>query len=102
MNKPSGSKKRRRVRLKRNDFIFLLICIFVFGGFLYTVFGQEKSLSDIRKNIADNEKRISVLEEEYKDLEETEAKNSGDEFYEEKARDEGYIREDEVLFVVGN
>ncbi len=102
MSKPSVRKKRRRIKLKRNDFIFLAVCILVFGGFLLTVFGQEKNLSGIRKDIAENEKQIATLKEEYELLEENEAKNSGDEFFEAKAREEGYIREDEVLFVVGN
>jgi len=102
VSKPSVRKKRRRIRLKRNDFIFLAVCLLVFGGFLLTVFGQEQKLSEIRHDTAEQEKQVAALEEEYEILEEEEAKNSGDEFFEAKAREEGYVHEDEVVFVVGN
>ena len=42
------------------------------------------------------------MEKEYEVLKEKAKYNSTDEFYEDKARDEGYVREDETVFVVGN
>lgn len=102
MSKPSVRKKRRRIRLKRNDFIFLVICILVFGGFLLTVFGQEKDLSRIRKENAEGKRQIAALEEEYEFYEEQEEKNSGDKHIEEELHEEGYLHDDEVLFIMGN
>ena len=102
MSKPFKHKKRKRNKLKRNDFIALAVCALVFGGFLCTVFGQEQNLSTIRKEQISLEEEIAIKKEQLRLLEEKEEKNSGDEFYEEKARDEGYVREDETLFVVGN
>jgi len=99
---PSRKKSRRKIRLKRNDFIFLAVCLFVLGGFLCTVFGQEQSLSRIRKEINNNEKEIALKEEEYEILTEEEEKKSGDEHIEDILRKEGYVRENEILYVVGN
>jgi hypothetical protein len=74
----------------------------VFGGFLYTFIVQEKTLSDIRKQQAYYDEEIVIKEGELVEAEEKAAHSSSDRFYEDKVRDEGYIRDDETQFVVGN
>ena len=43
-----------------------------------------------------------LKQKEYDRLEEKAQYSSSDKFYEDKARDEGYVREDEIVFIVGN
>jgi len=102
VRKTSIRKKLKKIKLRKADFVSIIACVLVFGGFVYTIYGQEKDLSRIRENRSEVEQKTASLEEEYNMLKDKEAKNSGDEFYEAKAREEGYLREDEILFVVGN
>ena len=102
MKKLLKRKTRKKRKLTRNGLIYLLIGVFVFGGFLATVIGQEITLSDLRKEQAYFEKENAAKEAELEIAERDEAYSSSDEFYESKAYDEGYVREGEVQFVVGN
>lgn len=102
MKKPLNRKTRKKRVWTRESIIYLVICILVFGGFLYTFIVQEKTLSDIRKQQAYYDEEIVIKEGELVEAEEKAAHSSSDRFYEDKARDEGYIREDETQFVVGN
>ena len=95
-------KNQKRRKLNRNDFIRLTLFILVFGGFFYTLFTQQLTMADIRRQQAQCEEEIAAKQAQYEILEEKAKNSSSDEFYEEKARDEGYIREDETQFVVGN
>ena len=102
MAKPLNRGNRKKRELNRNDFVLLAIFILVFGGFFYTLFAQQLSLADIRREQARCEEEIAAKKQQYEILEEKAKHSSSDEFYEEKARDEGYIRADETQFVVGN
>ncbi len=102
MRKFFKRKTRKKRKLTRSSLIYMLIAILVFGGFLVAVIGQENTLSDIRKEQAFYEQENASKKEELAEAEKDEAYSSSDEFYENKARDEGYVREDEVQFVVGN
>ena len=102
MKKPLNRKTRKKRVWTRDSIIYLVICVLVFGGFLYTFIVQEKTLSDIRKQQAFYNEEIVIKEGELAEAEERAAHSSPDKFYEDKARDEGYIRDDETQFVVGN
>lgn len=102
MKKFLKRRTRKKRKLSRNSLIYMLVGILVFGGFLVACIGQGSTLSDIEKEQAYYEKENASLKEELEAAEVDEAYSSSDEFYENKARDEGYIREDEVQFIVGN
>ena len=72
------------------------------AGFLYTLISQQITLANIRRETAECTKQIAVKEEEFSRLKERAEYNSTDEYYEQKARDEGYVREDETVFIIGN
>ena len=93
---------RKRRKFSRGDYIRLVTLILIIGGFLYTLAAQQLRLISIRRETARCEQEIALKEKEYERLEEKANYSSSDRFYEEKARDEGYIREDETQFVVGN
>ena len=101
MNKAAKKGQRRR-NLTRSDCIRLAAFILIIGGFLYTLAAQQLRLISIRRETAKCEEEIALQEKEYERLKEKANYSSSDRFYEEKARDEGYVREDETLFVVGN
>ena len=102
MKKPLNRKTRKKRVWTRDSIIYLVICVLVFGGFLYTFIVQEKTLSDIRKQQAFYNEEIVIKEGELAEAEERGAHSSSDKFDEDTARDEGYIRDDETQFVVGN
>ncbi len=100
------SVARKRVHKKRkytrNDYIFLAVCILISGSLLYVLTAQQFQFISIRKETARCNEEIVLQQKEYERLKEKAAYSSSDRFYEEKARDEGYVREDETLFIVGN
>ena len=70
--------------------------------FLYILIAQQVRLVSIRKETARCQEEIAIQEKEYQKLEEKAAYSSSERFYEEKARDEGYVKENETIFIVGN
>ncbi len=100
--------KKRSARLKKNAastksyYIRLAVGLFVVGAFLFTMASSQLRIIDIRRETAQCREEIAQRREEYESLKEKAKYNSSEKFYEDKARDEGYIREDETLFVVGN
>ncbi len=99
MVKKSTRKKKKRTR---TDYIRLAIWGLIIGGFLYTLVSQQLRLSSIHRETEQCKQQIALQEEEYDKLSKKAEYNSSDEFYEQKARDEGYVRSDETVFVVGN
>ena len=97
--KRSAKKRKKRTR---SDYIRLIVCFLVIGGFLYTLASQQLRLISIRRETAQCEKEIALQEKEYERLKKKAEYSSSDEFYEEKARDEGYVRDSETVFVIGN
>ena len=102
MKKPLKRKNRKKRELNRKDFLIMAAFVVVFGWFFLTLFSQQFNIADIRRQRAQYEEEIAAKKEQYEILEEKAKHSSSDDFYEEKARDEGYIREDETQFVVGN
>lgn len=92
----------RKKKKTQSYYLKLAVCFLIIAGFLYTLVSQQLRLISIRQETAQCEREISSMEKEYDVLKEKAKYNSTDEFYEDKARDEGYVREDETLFVVGN
>ena len=86
----------------RSGYLRLLVSILIIGGFLYTLTAQQFRLVSIRKETARCNEEIALQKKEYEKLKEKAAYSSSDRFYEEKARDEGYVRENETVFIVGN
>lgn len=102
MGKVAKRKIHKKRKFTKSDFIRMTVCILIVGGFLYTLAAQQVRLISIRKETAQCKEEIALKEKEYKRLEEKANYSSSDKFYEEKARDEGYVLDDEILFVVGN
>ena len=102
MRSVAEKRMHKKRKLTRNDYVLLSICILIFASFLCTVTAQQFRLISIRKETARCQEEIALQEKEFERLKEKAAYSSSDRFYEEKARDEGYIREDETLFIVGN
>mgnify|MGYP000167625859 CR=1 FL=1 len=98
-------KKRSRrfnVKNKKSYYIRLAVGLFIVGAFLFTLASQQLRIIGIRRETAQCREEIAQRKEEYARLKEKAKYNSSDKFYEDKARDEGYVREDETVFVVGN
>ena len=93
---------RKRAKRSRNDYIRILVFCLLIGGFLYTLVSQQINLISIRRETAQCKKEIAVQKDKYSRLKEKAEYNSSDEYYEDKARDEGYVRSDETVFIVGN
>ena len=102
MSETAKRQVQNRRKLKQLSYIWLTVCILIIGGFLYTLAAQQLRLIEIRRETKRCQEEIALQEKEYERLEKKAEYSSSDKFYEEKARDEGYIREDETLFVVGN
>ena len=102
MEKATKKASVKKKKLKRNDYIRIAVCCAVVCGFVYTLISQQIRISAIRQETKECLSEIEKQEQKYSQLKEKAKDNSTDKFYEEKARDEGYIRADETQFVVGN
>ncbi len=102
MRETSKSSVRKQKKKTHSYYLRLTVCFLIIAGFLYTLVSQQLRLISIRRETAQCEREISTMEKEYDVLKEKAEYNSTDKFYEDKARDEGYVREDETVFVVGN
>lgn len=80
----------------------IAICLVITIAFVCTLISQQVRLVSIRRETEECRKEIEAQKEEYSILKEKAKNNSSDDFYEKKARDEGYVREDETVFVIGN
>lgn len=98
----SKNPVRKQKKKTHSYYLRLTVCFLIIAGFLYTLVSQQLRLISIRRETAQCEREISAMEKEYDVLKEKAKYNSTDEFYEDKARDEGYVREDETVFIVGN
>ena len=102
MSSAAKRKVHKKREYTRSGYLRVLISVLVIGGFLYTLTAQQFRLISIRKETARCNEEIALQEREYEKLKEKAAYSSSDRFYEEKARDEGYVRENETVFIVGN
>ena len=102
MSSAAKKKVHKKRKFTRGDYLRLTVCILIIGGFLYTLAAQQLRLISIRRETSRCKDEIVLQEKEYERLKEKAAYSSSDRFYEEKARDEGYVLEDETVFIVGN
>ncbi|MBR1970905.1 MAG: septum formation initiator family protein [Clostridia bacterium] len=102
MQKAAKKTTVKEKKMQKNDFMRVVICCVVVCGFIYTMISQQIRISAIRNETEACEREIAKQEQIYAELKEKAKDNSTDEFYEEKARDEGYVRSDETVFIVGN
>lgn len=102
MKKSLRRKKTKKLKLRRSDILFFAVCIVVFVGFFCTVIAQERTLADIREEKAAGEKEIAALTQQLEVLSREEEYKKSEKFIEDMIRDEGYVREDEILFIEGN
>lgn len=102
MKRAEMKSVRRQRKNTRGYYVRVAVCVLVIGGFLYTLAAQQIRLMNIRSETARCEEEIALQEKEYERLKEKAEYSSSDKFYEEKARDEGYVLENETVFVVGN
>lgn len=99
VTKKSARSKRKRTRA---DYVRLAIWGLVIGGFICTLISQQLHLSSIHRETEQCKKQIALQEEEHEKLSKKAEFNASDEFYEQKARDEGYVSSNETVFVIGN
>ncbi len=97
--KSPTAKKRRR---KSSDYIRLAIVLLVLGSFLYTFMSLQQRLWGIREDRIKCENEYKAKKEEYELAKQQSDANASSDYYEKKARDEGYVLENEVVFVIGN
>ncbi len=97
--KKTGNVKNKK---SRAYYIRIAVCLLVTTVFVYTLISQQVRLMTIKRETKLCLEEISTQKEEYSKLKEKAKNSSSDRFYEEKARDEGYVREDETVFVIGN
>lgn len=102
MEKAAKKTTVKEKKIRRNQYIRILICCVLICGFVYTMIAQQIRISAIRNETQECEREIAKQEKIYAELKEKAKDNSTDEFYEEKARDEGYVRDDETVFIIGN
>ena len=102
MSSAATKKVHKKRKFNRGDYVRFAVCILIIGGFLYTLTAQQFRLASIRKETARYQEETVLKQKEYDRLEEKAQYSSSDKFYEDKARDEGYVREDEIVFIVGN
>lgn len=88
--------------MTRANFIRMAVFAAVIVTFLCTFVSQQLRIAEIQRETKQCKSQIAMQKEEYDRLEKKAEYNSSEDFYEEKARDEGYVREDEIVFVVGN
>ena len=102
MSRAATKNVHKKRKYTSGDYLRLMVSILIIGGFLYTLTAQQFRLISIRKETARCEEEIALQEKEYEKLKEKAAYSSSDRFYEEKARDEGYVRAGETVFIIGN
>ena len=102
MSSAAKKKVHKKRKFTRGDYLRLAVCILIIGGFLYTLTAQQLYINGIRKETARYEEEKVIQQKEYERLKEKAAYSSSDKFLEEKARDEGFVYDDEVVFIVGN
>ncbi len=102
MIKALKNRKNSENKKKRAYYIRIGICLVIAIIFLCTLISQQVRLISIRRETKECNEEITKQKEEYSVLKEETKNNSSSDFYEEKARDEGYVREDETVFVIGN
>ena len=102
MEKDEKKSVHRKRRKTHYDYIRLAIFAFVIGGFLCVLGSQQLRLMSIRKETAQCKKEIALQKKEFERQKQKAQHSSSKEFYEEKARDEGYVLENETVFIVGN
>ena len=102
MEKATKKASKKKKKLQRSDFLRIFLCCAVICGFMYTIISQQIRISAIRQETKQCLSEIEKQEQKYSQLKEKAKDNSTDKFYEEKARDEGYVRDSETVFIVGN
>lgn len=102
MEKAAKKTTSKANNKRKNDYIRIVVCCVLVCGFVYTMISQQIRISAIRNETEACEREIAKQEQIYAELKEKAKDNSTDEFYEQKARDEGYVRDDETVFIVGN
>ena len=96
------SKNTRKSNKKRRRSVFSMILAGMLAAFLLTSATMQYKIMNIRREREAYELETALQEKEYERLSEKAKYSKSDDFYEQKARDEGYVSENETVFVVGN
>ncbi len=95
-------KRREKKQRTRIDYIRIAVFGVVLIAVMYTLISQQLRIASIRKEKEQCNQQIAAKEKEYEKLSEKAEYSASDDFYEQKARDEGYVRSNETVFVVVN
>ena len=102
MRKAEKKSVRKKRKFTQGDYIRIAVCSLIICGFVYTLISQQIRLSTIRKETAQYKEELALKEKDYQHYSEKAEHSTSDDFYEEKAREEGYVYENETVFVVVN
>ena len=102
MRKAETKSVRKKRKFSRSDYVRIAVCSLIICGFLYTLVSQQIRLTTIRKETAQCKEELALQKKEYERFNEKAEHSASDDFYEEKAREEGYVYENETVFVVVN
>ena len=97
------AKKQRKRELKQGVFfqaIFFLLMVFFIGILSVSYFRITKKRTELTKKIEFLKEEIQFLEEEREGLETGISQTEKESYWEEKAREQGYVREGENPVVV--
>ena len=80
------------------NLIFIGLAVYL----LTLLFSQQSTLDRNRNSYKDLQKKITVAKSENKKLHNEYDRIGTDEYIEEKARESGLVKSDEIVFVTGN
>ena len=96
MKKTKTKKEKRKFDLRNLIFIalalYLVVLLFTQQG---TLDRNRETYNNLQQQIADAQEENEQLKKEYENI-------GSDEYIEQKARESGLVKSDEVVFVIGN
>ncbi len=94
----ANKQKKEKKKFDLKNLIFIALALYL----VVLLFTQQGTLNRNRKTYNNLQEKIVDAQEENKQLQEEYDNIGSDEYIEQKAREAGLVKSDEVVFVVGN
>ena len=94
----TAGKKKEKKKFDLRNLIFIGLTMYL----LVLLFTQQSTLDRNRESYNTLQQKISQAQEENEKLKEEYENIGSDEYIEQKARESGLVKSDEVVFVIGN